>query len=125
MFTTMVRFDTAYATIMNCNWKQIRYDYPNLHRWLRQLYWEADKEAKGAFKCTTHFEIVSYRPHNPEEKQPSNSVTIEEMYMKLTCVIVDGGVCKVCNETEACTVGSSCPDPASQCKRASKQIVKY
>jgi glutathionyl-hydroquinone reductase len=60
LFTTMVRFDVAYVTVMNCNWKQVRYDYPNLHRWLRQLYWEADKEAKGAFKSTTHFDIVSY-----------------------------------------------------------------
>ena len=56
----MVRFDIAYVNIMNCNWKQIRYDYPNLHRWLRQLYWEVDDEAKGGFKGTTHFDIVSH-----------------------------------------------------------------
>jgi putative glutathione S-transferase len=48
----------AYYTIFNCNWKQIRYDYPDLHRWLRELYSEADEEAKGAFQSTTHFEIV-------------------------------------------------------------------
>lgn len=62
LFPTMVRFDMAYVNVMNCNWKQIRYDYPKLHRWLRQLYWEADEEAKGAFKSTTHFDIVSYIP---------------------------------------------------------------
>ena len=48
LFPAMVRFDMAYVTIMNCNWKHIRYDYPNLHRWLRQLYWEADQEAQGS-----------------------------------------------------------------------------
>lgn len=62
LFPTIVRFDMAYVTIMKCNWKHIRYDYPNLHRWLRQLYWETDPEAKGAFKRTTHFDIVSYDP---------------------------------------------------------------
>jgi putative glutathione S-transferase len=36
----------------------IRYDYPNLHRWLRELYYEVDDEARGAFNSTTHFEIV-------------------------------------------------------------------
>ncbi|PQE04781.1 glutathione S-transferase protein [Rutstroemia sp. NJR-2017a BBW] len=56
-FTTSVRFDVAYYTLFNCNWKMIRYDYPNLHRWLRNLYYEVDGEAKGAFKSTTHFEI--------------------------------------------------------------------
>lgn len=55
----MVRYDMAYATVFNCNWKLIRYDYPNLHRWLRSLYWEVGDEAKGAFKDTTHFDIVS------------------------------------------------------------------
>ncbi|KAH6663537.1 hypothetical protein B0J14DRAFT_621568 [Halenospora varia] len=40
--------------------KQIRFDYPNLHRWLRQLYYEVEEEARGAFKSTTRFEIVRY-----------------------------------------------------------------
>ncbi|TVY80396.1 Glutathione S-transferase omega-like [Lachnellula suecica] len=47
----------AYYTIFHCNWKQIRHDYPNIHMWLRELYYEVDEEAKGAFKSTTHFEI--------------------------------------------------------------------
>ncbi|KAI9705378.1 MAG: hypothetical protein M1820_005208 [Bogoriella megaspora] len=47
----------AYATVMNCNWKQIRYDYPNLHRWLRNLYWEVENDTKDAFKGTTHLDI--------------------------------------------------------------------
>jgi glutathionyl-hydroquinone reductase len=60
LFPTTARFDMAYYTIFNCNLKQIRYDYPNLHRWLRELYYEVDEEAKGAFKSTTHFDIVSW-----------------------------------------------------------------
>jgi glutathionyl-hydroquinone reductase len=56
----VVRFDVAYYTIFNCNWKQIRSDYPNVHRWVRELYWEVDEEAKGALKSTTNFEIVSW-----------------------------------------------------------------
>ena len=34
--------------------------------------------------------------------------------MKLTLVIVHGRVCEICDEIEACTVGSSCADLASQ-----------
>jgi len=60
LFTTAVRFNMAYYTIFMCNWKMIRSGYPDLHRWLRALYYEVDDEAKGAFKSTTHFEIVSY-----------------------------------------------------------------
>lgn len=31
----------------------------DLHRWLRELYYEVGKESKGAFKSTTFFEFVS------------------------------------------------------------------
>ncbi|EPE31180.1 Glutathione S-transferase (GST), C-terminal [Glarea lozoyensis ATCC 20868] len=57
LFPTVIRFDMAYYTIFNCNWKQIRHDYPNLHRWLRHIYYEVDCETKDAFRSTTHFEI--------------------------------------------------------------------
>ncbi|RVD89604.1 uncharacterized protein DFL_000606 [Arthrobotrys flagrans] len=56
LFTTLIRFDVAYYTIFKCNYKMIRYDYPQLHRWLRSLYWEDNSETKGVFKQTTHFE---------------------------------------------------------------------
>jgi putative glutathione S-transferase len=59
LFTTLVRFDAAYVPIMHCNLKQIRYDYPLLHAWLRRLYWEEDEEARGAFQSTTFFNEVS------------------------------------------------------------------
>ena len=38
--------------------------------------------------------------------------------MKLTLVIVYGRIRKICDGIEACTVGSSCADPTSQCIRA-------
>lgn len=47
-----------------CNWKMIRYDYPNLHRWLRRLYYEVDEESKGAFQSTTHFKLVGPAPES-------------------------------------------------------------
>ena len=57
LYTTLVRFDTAYYTIFRCNLKMIRKDYPNLHRWVRQLYWDEGPETNhGAFKKTTYFE---------------------------------------------------------------------
>lgn len=59
MFPTIVRFDMAYVTVFQLGWKQIRYDYLHLHRWVRRLYWEVDEENKGAFKGTTNFDIVS------------------------------------------------------------------
>ncbi|KAF3933676.1 hypothetical protein ABW19_dt0200381 [Dactylella cylindrospora] len=60
LFTTLIRFDVAYYTIFKCNYKMIRYDYPQLHRWLRALYWEDNDETKGVFKKTTYFE--TYKP---------------------------------------------------------------
>ncbi|KAF3932346.1 hypothetical protein ABW20_dc0102983 [Dactylellina cionopaga] len=56
LYTTLIRFDVAYYTIFKCNYKMIRYDYPQLHRWLRVLYWEDNEETKGAFKKTTYFD---------------------------------------------------------------------
>lgn len=48
LYTTIVRFDIAYHHNFKCNLKMIRYDYPNLDRWLRNLYWNYP-----AFKDTT------------------------------------------------------------------------
>ncbi|KAK6337097.1 hypothetical protein TWF718_009883 [Orbilia javanica] len=56
LYTTLIRFDVAYYTLFKCNYKMIRSDYPQLHRWLRSLYWEDNSETKGVFKKTTHFE---------------------------------------------------------------------
>jgi len=92
LFTTMVRFDMAYYTIFNCNWKQIRYDFPNIHLWLRKLYYEIEEESKGSFKSTTHFEIVSQ---------------ILMLRTRLTSTLVHGRVCPFCDEVEDCALGTS------------------
>lgn len=49
-----------------CNLGMIRHDYPNIHRWLRDLYWDIP-----AFKDTTNFEhikkhyMISHLKQNP------------------------------------------------------------
>lgn len=60
LYPTIVRFDAAYYTLFKCNIKMIRRDYPRLHEWVRRLYWSEGPETNGgAFKTTTHFEVVS------------------------------------------------------------------
>ena len=39
LFTTIVRFDVAYHGNFKCNLGTIRHDYPEIDRWLRNLYW--------------------------------------------------------------------------------------
>jgi glutathionyl-hydroquinone reductase len=56
LFPTIVRFDVAYYTLFKCNLKMIRYDYPRLHGWLKNLYWDTSEATNGgAFRSTTHF----------------------------------------------------------------------
>ncbi|KAF2167568.1 hypothetical protein M409DRAFT_22373 [Zasmidium cellare ATCC 36951] len=56
LYTTLIRFDWAYHTIFNLNLKFIRHDYPNLHLWLRRLYWDDTEITRGVFRSTTNFE---------------------------------------------------------------------
>lgn len=66
LFTTIVRFDPVYVMHFKCNLGMIRHDYPNIHRWLRDLYWDIP-----AFKDTTNFEhikkhyMISHLKQNP------------------------------------------------------------
>ena len=60
LFTTLIRFDVVYNTLMRCNLKSIRTHYPRLHTWLRALYWNNGVETGfGVFRRTTHFDRVS------------------------------------------------------------------
>ena len=60
LYTTLIRFDVAYYPLFKCNKKMIRSDYPFLHVWLRNLYWnEGPETAGGVFKKTTFFDAVS------------------------------------------------------------------
>ena len=61
LYPTLARFDTAYYSVFNCNLKSIRHDYPRLHKWLRNLYWdESDRTVGGAFKKATFFEVFKH-----------------------------------------------------------------
>lgn len=51
LFTTIVRFDPVYVMHFKCNLGMIRHDYPNIHKWLRHLYWDIP-----AFRDTTNFD---------------------------------------------------------------------
>lgn len=53
LFPTIVRFDPVYVSHFKCNFRTIRGGYPNIHRWMRQLYWN-----NPAFKETTNFEHI-------------------------------------------------------------------
>jgi len=53
LFTTIIRFDPVYVLHFKCNLGTIRADFPQLHRWVRNLYWNYP-----AFKNTTDFESI-------------------------------------------------------------------
>lgn len=55
LYTTIVRFDPVYVQHFKCNIKDIRSGYPNLHKWLRNLYWN-----EPAFGETTQFEHIKF-----------------------------------------------------------------
>ncbi|KAL4402842.1 S-glutathionyl-(chloro)hydroquinone reductase [Malassezia pachydermatis] len=54
LYTTIVRFDPVYFSHFKCNLYQIRSGkFPNLHRWLREMYWN-----HPGFKETTNFDSI-------------------------------------------------------------------
>jgi putative glutathione S-transferase len=53
LFVTIIRFDPVYVGHFKCNIRSIRHGYPEIHRWLRKLYWENE-----AFKSTTNFDHI-------------------------------------------------------------------
>jgi len=53
LFVTIIRFDPVYVSHFKCNIRTIRGGYPNIHLWLRRLYWKND-----AFQSTTDFEHI-------------------------------------------------------------------
>ena len=67
LYTTLIRFDVAYYDLFLCNLKMIRYDYPRLSRWLRNLYWDGGHVQNGAaFKDTVNFWQVSRHPKSTD-----------------------------------------------------------
>lgn len=53
LFPTIIRFDTVYVQHFKCNLGTIRHDYPHMHEWMKNLYWNV----KG-FKETTDFRHI-------------------------------------------------------------------
>ncbi|CAE6446320.1 unnamed protein product [Rhizoctonia solani] len=51
LYTTIVRFDPVYHGHFKTNLGSIRHNYPNINRWMKNLYWNVP-----AFKETTNFE---------------------------------------------------------------------
>ncbi|KAJ8586796.1 hypothetical protein M405DRAFT_743032 [Rhizopogon salebrosus TDB-379] len=53
LFVTVIRFDPVYFGHFKCNIRDIRHGYPNIHLWMRKLYWNND-----AFKSNTKFDHI-------------------------------------------------------------------
>jgi putative glutathione S-transferase len=83
LYTTIVRFDVAYYPIFQCNLKMIRTGYPLLHSWLRRLYWDESPEtAGGAFKDTTHFDVVGIHTTRWSERFADMSRSKKDMRLQ-------------------------------------------
>jgi len=52
LYTTIIRYDPVYSGHFKCT-GSIRHDYPELNRWLKNLYWNYP-----AFKDTTDFDHI-------------------------------------------------------------------
>jgi putative glutathione S-transferase len=50
---TIIRFDTVYVSLFKTNIQMIRFGFPALHKWMRELYWNVP-----AFRETTNFEHI-------------------------------------------------------------------
>ncbi|KAH6952780.1 glutathione S-transferase [Fusarium avenaceum] len=61
LYPTILRFDTAYVPIFMCNLGTIRDHYPNLHLWMRRLYWDDSTRTNGAFRTTAETWIEKYK----------------------------------------------------------------
>lgn len=55
LFTTIIRFDPVYVQHFKCNIGTIRSDYPHLHKWVREIYWN-----NPLIKDTVNFEHIKF-----------------------------------------------------------------
>jgi len=61
LYVTIIRFDSVYVPIFQCNLKSIRNDYPAIHLWFRRLYWDKNSDQTlGAFHKTTWPNVTDY-----------------------------------------------------------------
>lgn len=54
IFPTLIRFDSIYVQHFKCNIGTIRHNYPAIHKYLKNLYWNHPRE----FKATTDFDHI-------------------------------------------------------------------
>jgi len=60
LYPTIVRFDVAYYSLFQCNLRMVRFGYPNIQKWLMELFYGEDEGTRGAFGGkTTQFDHVS------------------------------------------------------------------
>ncbi|KAH8113795.1 glutathione S-transferase [Phellopilus nigrolimitatus] len=71
LYVTIVRFDIAYFGQFKCNVRSIRAGYPNIHRWLRKLYW-----TNSAFESTTNFDHIKTGYYSIAASNPTRIVPI-------------------------------------------------
>lgn len=50
LYVTIIRFDPVYVSLFKTNKQMIRFGYPAINRWVRNLYWNAEE-----FGSTTEF----------------------------------------------------------------------
>jgi putative glutathione S-transferase len=55
LFTTIIRFDAVYVQHFKCNLGDIRHDYPYLHDWVRDIYWN-----NKLIKDTVNFDHIKF-----------------------------------------------------------------
>ncbi|KAJ3998776.1 glutathione S-transferase [Lentinula boryana] len=53
LWVTIIRFDPVYVGHFKCNIRDIRNGYPNIHKWMKDLYWK-----DPAFKDCTNFDHI-------------------------------------------------------------------
>ncbi|KAI9657372.1 MAG: hypothetical protein M1821_003053 [Bathelium mastoideum] len=53
LYATAIRFDVVYVQHFKCNLGMIRHDYPVIHNWLKNLYWNHE-----SFRETTDFKHI-------------------------------------------------------------------
>ncbi|KAJ7179614.1 glutathione S-transferase [Mycena filopes] len=53
LWVTIIRFDPVYVGHFKCNLNTIRAGYPEINRWMKQLYWK-----NSAFKDSTNFDHI-------------------------------------------------------------------
>ncbi|KAE9404642.1 glutathione S-transferase [Gymnopus androsaceus JB14] len=74
-----VRFDPAYVGHFKCNIRDIRSGYPNINKWMKNLYWN-----NAAFKDSTNFEHIKthyYTAHagvHPAKIVPAGPIPLIE-----------------------------------------------